>query len=192
MKKILALLLIASLAITGIFAAIPDTYTVSEYDGTLSGTGSWDVTLQAIVGTNDYEAKLTYGTDSDPSINALLADTLIDSFIIDEASLQTTDVFGVVFYDGKLETATDYTITITPTEFISTDTTPISSGVTPALVEVPGFTLGGTGSDTITTNINAAYNADIDLAAFKLDWTGDTAVPVGTYQSTVTIAVATV
>ncbi|MGH4038634.1 MAG: hypothetical protein ACRQFF_12425 [Sphaerochaeta sp.] len=192
MKKILTLLLIASLAITGIFADSPEVFTVSESDGTLSGTGSWEVTLQAIVGSNDYEAKLTYGTDTDPSINALLADTLIDSFIIDEASLQTTDVFGVVFYDGKLETATDYEITITPTEFISTDTSPISSGITPALVEVTGFTLGGTESDTITTTINAAYNADIDLAAFKLDWTGDTTVPVGTYQSTVTIAVATV
>ena len=192
MKKILTLLLIASIAITGIFADTLDTYTVSESDGSLSGTGSWEVTLQAIVGSNDYEAKLTYGTATDPSQNALLTDSLIESFIIDEASLQTTDVFGVVFYDGKLDSATDYTITITPNEFISTDTNLVSSGVTPALKEVSGFTLGGTASDTITTSINAAYNENIDLAAFKLNWTGDTDVPVGTYQSTVTIAVATV
>ena len=191
-KSILTTLLIAGLAMTATFAA--DSSALTAY-------------IKATMAKVDYSFEINYNSGDFDNTATAAGQSLSSS------SESTSGAFTVrTSADGNLGTSTPYTVTITPDQFVpaTSNTTGSDTGVYPIVVDdktaltdvetEAGFTYttasaGTAGSNGATWSYTKTIpygeqSANIEMAKFKFQWTGNTSITAGDYISTIAIAIA--
>jgi hypothetical protein len=198
-KKILTTLLIASIAITGLFAG---TY----------GNGNSAI-LEASQTDIDYTFVMEYNESGS------FADTQTVSGLKLDATGGTTDVFDVqTSNDGNLPTSTTFTTTISTGEFVGRADASIKTGWYPTITTSDSVVLRATGSiegfdytaetvaytattsgdfsapsvgKYVVTFLPGTHNVGSEISSFVLNYKGDVNVAAGQYTSTSVITITT-
>jgi len=153
-------------------------------------TYTYNYNVQGIADSSEYVLSLYYG-DYDISNQSGYDLSDIDWRIDDPDILNTTDVFTIFAESGNIEDNNTLEVTIEPSVFIgtfsdnSTYTTNIVPSVTPTADSVGVYSDDNT---TITNTIPSGFISEsLELAKFRLSWSGDATLPAGEYKSTITI-----
>jgi hypothetical protein len=191
-KSILTTLLIAGLAMTATFAA--DSSALTAY-------------INATMDEVAYSFEINYDS-SNFGNDATAAGQSLSSGLE-----STSGAFTVrTAENGNLEISTPFTVTITPDQFVpaTTNTNGSDTGVYPIVVDdktaltaaetAAGFTYTTANAGTAgTSGATWSYtktipfgeqSANIEMAKFKFQWTGNTSITAGDYESTIAIAIA--
>ncbi len=174
MKKVLLHNLLFVVLLSPIFA---ETYT-------------YNYNVQGIAVSSEYILSLYYGNNDISNQSGYdLSD--IDWRIDDPNILNTTDVFTIFAESGNVQEDNTLEVIIEPSVFVgtfidnSTYITSIVPSITPTSDSVGVFSDDNT---TITNTLPSGYISEsLELAKFRLSWSGDATLPAGEYKSTITI-----
>ncbi|MGH4036566.1 MAG: hypothetical protein ACRQFF_01800 [Sphaerochaeta sp.] len=184
MKKILALLLIASLALVSLMAV-----------DTTSDISDRNITINGAVAEEDYEFSIYYKADQ--GLEKIEGDSYEISTEFDiSKSRSATKVFRLKRSPGNLNNDMKLDISLLPSEFVGTvnGKENYRTGVTPTvklftndtLVELESQTKNADGSTSAEIIIPAGKNKNEKLIlGFRFKIAGDSLLPAGSYTSNV-------
>jgi hypothetical protein len=174
MKKLIATLAIAAIALTSTFA-------VTAFDGSSQKAPEMNVTLKSSLVPTAYDLSLTYGKDSLTSTS----DYVIDG--LDLTKEGKTDAFNVKISAGNLNKTITFVTEISELPFVG-------------LVDGEEYTTNnnlsvrdyesGTKQTGFKTEIKAGPQEAQSIAVFNFQWDADTSLPAGDYATTNKISIS--
>jgi hypothetical protein len=195
-KKILSLLLIASIAVTSIFASV----TYSSTQGELTGS-DMKIVLDSTVDDTDYEFRFVRASDASGTVDydSLLGASAIsnDEYTSSSVTITADDsvgLFGIVSSIGNKADDFTATVTVTPTNFVGTGTL-AQTGPLPTVKPATDssfdskYTANAAGNIFTSPTYLTGRNIKKVISAFSLEWTGNPDLRPDTYTSTTTIAI---
>jgi hypothetical protein len=193
-KKILSLLIIACLSITGLFAAV-------GYTSTTDTETDLTIYLNSDVSVIPYTFMLVKGDSNATKVDLLAISTdegtsYTENTDIDILNPDSVGTFGIISSIGNQEDDFSITISITPEAFIGTGSSP-ATGPTPVvsneeISDSLSFTASSTGNPAqyLSEVFVTGKNQKKLLAGFSLEWlVGTPNIRPDSYTSTTTILI---
>lgn len=197
-KTILTTLLIASIAISGLFADVA----LNNSDAT-SNENDMKITLNTSVASVDYNFRLVKGAETANSATLITlakdatSNTIIENSNINILEADTVGKFGLVIEKGNMNSDMQFKIAIKPSTFVSTTpATNTDKGPTPVVTDKTDsdstFTakIGEASAFYTTETYTPGLVKDKLVASFSLDWaTGTPNIRPDSYQSITSLAI---
>lgn len=174
MKKLIATLAIAAIALTSTFA-------VTSFDGSSQKAPEMNVTLKSSLVPTAYDLSLTYGKDSLTSTS----DYVIDG--LDLTNDGKTDAFNVMISAGNLNKTITFVTEISELPFVG-----LVDGVeytTNNNLSVRDYE-SGENKTSFSAEIAAGPQESQSIAQFDFHWDADTSLPAGNYATTNKISIS--